>query len=464
MVGTDSSTVTLTDLTGTGSFAGTVSAVAVNGVAMFTVLNVTLVGSDTLMAADAELGALYSTSSNSFNISVGAPAQLAFIEQPTHGNGNQSLSPVEVALEDQYGNIETGVSAWTYNPWPTIAVVVWDSSGTLSGGNGGWNPIQSGIATYTGFQVSKGGSDTLYAEMDYGGNPYWPANTTGQGAPSSPTNTVTGSYASAPIEINAAASMTFTTETGPTYSAGQTLSTVKVTIYDQDSNVATFDNTTVTLTDESGTLNGTTSVAAVNGIATFTNVKVTKAGSDYLIGADSADGFSGVDSTGFTVTPGPAFTLVYIQQPTDAMQGQTIAPAVQVEVEDQYGNVETSDNSSSISLTDDSATLAGGGAVLTTAGVATFSGLSVPSPFTGTDHLSATDSTDFLSGYLSTPFNISGAPAVLLFVPQPTDTTAGAPMNVEHRHRGFVGSGGHERQQHRDFDGPHLERVVRRDG
>ena len=51
-----------------------------------------------------------------------------------------------------------------------------------------------------------------------------------------------------------------------------------------------------------GVLGGTTSVAAVNGIAVFTNLRVDRAGVDYQLQA-SAPSLSGATSALFIVTP-----------------------------------------------------------------------------------------------------------------------------------------------------------------
>ena len=360
----DNNTVTLTDTLG-GLVGTPVSVAAASGVAQFTGLTLDKAGSDKLVAADSA-DILSGFQSSATTVSPAAAFQLVFTAQPTTGTAGTPLSEVDVTIEDQYGNVETSDSS---------TVNLTDSSGTLSSANGS-SPV--GVAAVNGvavFSVANGDALTVTA----GGTDHLYATDSADGL-STP-------VASTQIKVSSPSQIVFTTEPA-SGTAGQTLSAVQLTIYDQYGNVATWDNSTVSLTDESGTLNGLTGVAAVGGIATFTNFNVTKAGSDYLIAADSADGFSGVQSTSFTVAPGAGYTLVYIQQPGNAEQGQTIP--VQVEVEDQYGNVETSDNSSSISLTDDSGTLAGGGAVTATAGAATFSGLSVPAPFLGTDHLYAT--------------------------------------------------------------------------
>ena len=55
-------------------------------------------------------------------------------------------------------------------------------------------------------------------------------------------------------------------------------------------------------------------------------------------------------SSSFTITPGVASKLVFLQQPTKASAGASISPAVTVEVEDAYGNVLTADNTDKVTV------------------------------------------------------------------------------------------------------------------
>jgi len=68
-------------------------------------------------------------------------------------------------------------------------------------------------------------------------------------------------------------------------------------------------------------------VAAVGGVATFTDLSLNKTAAGYTLTA-SATGFSAVTSSAFDITPGTATQLLFSQQPTTTVAGQPIAPGV----------------------------------------------------------------------------------------------------------------------------------------
>jgi hypothetical protein len=74
-----------------------------------------------------------------------------------------------------------------------------------------------------------------------------------------------------------------------------------------------------------GTLGGTLTAKAVNGVATFNDLSLTRAGSGYSLAASSA-GLTGATSTTFSVKPGAVSALAFGQQPADIATGQDINP------------------------------------------------------------------------------------------------------------------------------------------
>src|SRR5207302_10919517 len=68
------------------------------------------------------------------------------------------------------------------------------------------------------------------------------------------------------------------------------------------------------------TLSGTTTVAAVNGVATFLDLSLNKTGTGYWLTA-TATGLNAT-SSGFTITPGAATQLVFGTQPGTTVAGQ----------------------------------------------------------------------------------------------------------------------------------------------
>src|SRR5207247_36601 len=116
---------------------------------------------------------------------------------------------------------------------------------------------------------------------------------------------------------------------------------VQVTAHDARGNpAASFTgNVTVALgtNPAGGTLSGTTSVAAVAGVATFSTLSIDRVGSGYSLSA-AATGLSSTTSAIFAVTAGAATQLAFAVQPSTATAGAGLQPAVQVTVQDALGN------------------------------------------------------------------------------------------------------------------------------
>src|SRR5205823_5525644 len=91
-------------------------------------------------------------------------------------------------------------------------------------------------------------------------------------------------------------------------------------------------------------LSGTTTVAAVSGVATFSDLEIDQAGSAYRLSA-TAVGLAGTTSASFTINPGAPIQLTFTPQripgPVDApwpTAGAMIAPPIPVVVRDSLGN------------------------------------------------------------------------------------------------------------------------------
>jgi len=81
-------------------------------------------------------------------------------------------------------------------------------------------------------------------------------------------------------------------------------------------------------------------VNAVAGVATFSDVILTKAGSGYQL-EGTADGVAPVTSGSFGITPLTAHHAKYLVQPSNTTPNRPIAPAVKVAIMDKYDNVAT---------------------------------------------------------------------------------------------------------------------------
>src|SRR5262249_36122000 len=158
-----------------------------------------------------------------------------------------------------------------------------------------------------------------------------------------------------------------------------------------------------------GSLSGTSSVTVTNGVATFNGLSINKTGTGYTLKAMSGT-LTGATSNAFNITPGKADHLAFGTQPSNAVVGSAITPAVKVQILDANNNLVTTDNSDAVTLTlatnPSGATLNGTNPVTVSAGVATFSNLSVSLAGTGF-RLGATSGT--LTGATSASFNVTAS-------------------------------------------------------
>src|SRR5438094_866745 len=135
------------------------------------------------------------------------------------------------------------------------------------------------------------------------------------------------------------------TQQPTTTTAGATMAPVKVTLKDGQGNTITSFTGNVHLEIAPNANPGGDALArdlnAVAGVARFSDVTLTKAGSGYRLEA-TADGVAPVTSGSFGVNPGRWHYSKFLVQPSNAPPNRPIAPAVQVAVLDDWGNVATS--------------------------------------------------------------------------------------------------------------------------
>ena len=118
-------------------------------------------------------------------------------------------------------------------------------------------------------------------------------------------NSSNGNFTGQIYTISAGNHLAFSTPPANTF-FGSAISVppgVQVSLLDTNGNVITSDNSTVTLTLNSGTFSGggtTASIAAASGIATFNNLVVNAVGSYTLTATDGA--YKSITSTSFTIT------------------------------------------------------------------------------------------------------------------------------------------------------------------
>ena len=402
---TDASAAVTLTLSGNSALGGTLTASPQNGIATFSNLSIGSAGTYTVTAMSATL-----TPATSAAFTITAPnttpaaVRLAYLQQPSNALSGQTIAPaVRVAVEDSNGNIVT-----TATNAVTLALPGSSSlTGTLTVNATG------GIATFSNLAVANVGTYSLLA-----------ASTSLLPASSS-------TFAiSAPVTAPTAAKLAFVQQPSTTVAGVVMTPAVTVAVEDSNGNIVSNAGNAVTLALNSGSgLGGTLTVSPVNGIATFSTLTESNAGS-YALAATSA-GLAGAASAGFTITAPvaapTAVKLAFVQQPSNAVAGALLAPAITVAVQDSNGNtVATANNAVTLALLSGSGL---GGTLTVNAhnGIATFSTLeeSVAGSYT----LAATSAG--LSGTTSAGFTIS-APVVtptavkLAFVQQPSNAVAGA--------------------------------------
>ncbi|MGH7614526.1 MAG: leishmanolysin-related zinc metalloendopeptidase [Gemmatimonadales bacterium] len=360
-LGVDSSSATL---------SGTTTESAVFGVATFSDLSLHVAGAGYTLTATAS-GAASGTSAP-FSVTPGPPARLAYTGQPTNATAGSAISPpVQVTALDALGNLANGF---------TGAVTV-----ALSAGTGTAGATLSGTKTVT---ASAGVTTFADLGVDSVGTGYQLRASAGTLAPDT-----SSAFAVAP---GPASRLVFTVQPGAT-TAGDRINTpgpgVVVTARDALGNTASSFSGDVrvaiynTPPTGGGPLSGTTTVGATAGVATFSTLSISKAGSDYSLIA-TATGLPSDVSAAFDIIGGPASRLGFTVQPSNVLVGAAIAPAVEVTALDNQGNTAT-EFTGSVTMTltpgtgSPGARLTGMTTVTPSVGVAMFSDLRIDKPANG---------------------------------------------------------------------------------
>ncbi len=401
---------------GGSTLGGTVTVNAVAGVATFSTLSLNKVGTGYTLAASS--GGLTGATSAAFNVNPGAAAALAVTSQPTTGqSGVVLVTPLVVRLVDGNGN--TVPSTGT----PVTASLA-SGAGTL-GGTVGASTV-SGVATFTGLVLT--GTTGNY--------------TINLGSPAL-TSATTGAIA---LSAGAPAAVAFQVQPSNVTSGAPISPAVAVRILDGAGNLVPTATNAVTMSignnPGTSTLGGTLSVAAVAGVATFSNLTLDKTGAGYTLAAASA-GLTGATSGAFNVTPGAATKLVYSTQPSTATAGVAIAPAVVVQVQDANNNVVTGSTAAvslALAANPGGSTLGGTSTVNAIAGVATFSTLTLNKAAAG---YTLAASSGLLAGATSAAFTVNpGVATALAITTAPTTGQSGVTLSPQPVHP----PGGRQRQ------------------
>jgi hypothetical protein len=273
-------------LTSTGALANTpiTTPAFTNGVVTQSV-TITNTGNFTITATGVGSNSSITGTSNSFQVNAGAAAKLAFTQQPTTTTAGQTISAVEVQIQDANGNPTASTAS------VGIAIANNPGGGTLSGTTPA--AAVNGTATFSNLSIDKAGVG-------------YTLQVTSSGLTSATSATFT-------INAGTASKLAFVQQ--PTAAtAGQTISpAVSVQIQDASGN-GTTSTASVAIAilnnPSSGTLSGTTPVNAVSGTATFSNLSINKGGTGYTLQATSA-GLTAAASASFSINnPAPTLTSI----------------------------------------------------------------------------------------------------------------------------------------------------------
>ncbi|HXL05848.1 MAG TPA: hypothetical protein VN964_02895, partial [Gemmatimonadales bacterium] len=310
--------------------------------------------------------------------------QLLFSVQPGNTIAGDLLSPaVKVRAADAQGHDVPGFTGSV-----TVGLGANPGGGTLAGTT--TVRAVSGVATFDDLRLNRAGTGYTLTV-----------------AASGLTGATSESFA---INPGSATQVAFTGQPATTV-AGQTITpAVQVTALDPVGNpVPAFTGTvSVSFGNNPGgaTLGGTTSVAAVSGVASFGDLRITKASAGYWLTA-RATGLIRATSSEFVITPATATQLAFAVQPGTTVADHQIAPAVKVQALDTFGNLATGFTGGiAVALGNNpgGATLGGTSAIAAFAGIATFSDLSIKQ--TGTGYTLAATSTG-LSLATSAAFDVT---------------------------------------------------------
>ncbi len=398
-----------------GALGGTLTRTAVNGVVSFTAVTLAgTVGTNYVLRFTSS-PALTAVNSSDLTLTAGAASQLVLTQQPVGATSGTALAtqPV-VAIRDAQGNTVT-----TDNTTQVTVAIFSGAGGTLGGTVTG--TAVNGVATFTNVTLA-GAVGTNYVLRFTSSPALTPVNSSNV--------TVTAGNATQLV-------LTQQPVGGPSGSALATQPVVA--IRDAQGNTVATDNTTqVTagiLSGVGGTLGGSVTGTAVNGVVTFTNLTMAgTVGTNYVLQFTSSPALTPANSNSLTVTPGAGTQLVITQQPAGGASGGTLTTQPIVAVRDAQGNTVTGDNTTQVTV----AIFSGAGGTLggtltrTVAnGVATFTGVTL-SGTVGTNYTLRFTSVPALAAATSGNVSVTpGAASQLTITQQPVGGASGAVLATQ---------------------------------
>ena len=390
-----------------GSVPSSISVDAVAGVASYSTLALDTVGTYKLQATDSPLTPVTSTSVKV--VAQSQPGQLVWTTEPPAQVLHNLAFGATVDVEDQFGNLETNYNGSVTiqldtNPYPGSAVLGGTTTITASGG----------VATFSGLSINVVNTGGTYYTLQ--------ASSDGLHTP-----------ASSQIDVIPVPAASLQVTTQPTTVDVYQPFGLTITVLDQFGNRDLDFNGSVTVTlaptSASNVFNGTMTVNASGGIATFSVLTLDQVGNVTL---QLTTGNLSVDTGTINVTAAPASQLVVVTQPLPSVTAG--APInFEVEAEDPYGNLATSFNgvlSAALAGNGGKGTLGGPATAQAIGGIDDFSNLTVD--LAGLGYTLTITSTSPSATVTTSSFSVTpNSPDQLVIASQPPATvTAGAPFDL----------------------------------
>ena len=475
------------DPSGQATLGGVVSSQVSNGLASFANLSVDQVGEGFVLRAADSAGVLDSDDSAPFDIVPGPPAALAFAVQPGDTVVGALMSPpVVVQVLDSFGNLVV----WDDQTELSLSLSGGQPAALLSGGQ--TQVVSAGLAIFDAlsvdlagvdyqllaqasepaimtaaserFDIISAGSGTLITGINPAGSqvvgqPYLVSVlVTGAG----PTGIVTVSDGSATclidLDLGETACELVSTSVGPRiitasypgdannapsqaqldYQITQAASNLAISSISPPGAQAVNQAYSVAITTAGFNPGGTVTVSdgqgasclIVLGSASSCNLTSSTVGPRTITADYPGDANNQPSSANaaYQIVAGAPSRLVFAVQPADAISGEVISPAVEVQVQDAFGNIVLADDSSEVALSlldgTTGAVLLGGEEIAVSSGLATFDALSID--LAGTDYRLRADA-DGLDTAFSDSFDVlPGAPFELRFGVQPSSVLPGS--------------------------------------
>lgn len=334
--------VTVNVLTGNGVLTGTTTVNAVNGTATFTNLAIVGTSVSTLQFTSTLVSAVATG-----NITITPVLAFATVPNGAATGGVLTQQPV-VEIRDNAGNKITKAT-------DNVVVTLQSATGTLSGTT--TVAAVAGVATFTDLKI------------------------TGVGATNTLTFTSVGTtVVSSNIVVSAAAPSKLTLTTQPAGASSGVVLTTQPVVEVRDAIDAKFSASTVnvvaSIASGNATLSGTTSVAAVAGVATFTNLKVSGAAGNVTLQFSSGSLTAATSGT-IALTQTPSALAVTTAPTANAFLGVALAQQPVIAVRDAAGLTVGAATTSVTATVSAGATLTGTTTVAAVAGVATFTNLAI---------------------------------------------------------------------------------------